>query len=393
MKEFLNKNFKQILFALGGAFAFFIILYIMMDYSGPVDDQILQNKWDESGSDAMGRMIVGGLLEDRQAMLLSQIIRTFGFALLVAAAIFAWVKNWIKPLYIIALLGIINLIDLSLINKKYLNNDDFVDKETLDASAFTKTAIDDEILKDTSAHFRVYNAGSDRFSASDYRVSSRHRAVGGYHPAKLRIYQDMLDMYFNSGANEQILNMLNTKYVIAPQQDGSEVLVPNPSAYGPAWLVKAVKVAANDAEALQTIGKVNLKDTIILEKNIADKIPPHQFDSSASIRLSKFDNDRMEYSSNAASAQLAVFSEIYYPMGWNAYIDGKQVDYYRANYLLRALPIPAGSHKIVFAFEPKTYFSSVKLAFVGSILVLVLIVGGFFMYWWKNRKAVEEAAL
>jgi hypothetical protein len=277
------------------------------------------------------------------------------------------------------------LIDLLVIDKDYLNEDNYRVKE-VSGTTFVKTTIDQQILSDSSIHFRVFNDGNEKFSQQDYRVSVFHKAIGGYHPAKLRIYNDVITRYLYGGDPTQVLNMLNTKYIIRSNPQAGQSLQLNPSAYGAAWLVKGIKVVKDDVEELQALGVTNLKDTAVVQQSLADKTGKPQWDSAASITITKFDNDRIEYSSNAAGPQFAVFSEIYYPYGWNAYIDDKKAEYIRTNYTLRGLVIPGGKHTIKFVFEPSSYKKGTTLTYIASWLIVLFVLGGFFMAWWQQRK-------
>jgi hypothetical protein len=356
-------------------------MYLAMDYSAPMDSQILNYKFDESGTDEMGRLIISGLKAERRSMFGGQLLRTLGFMALMLAILWMFMKNTVKPWMAVAMLAVITLIDQLVIDKDYLNEDNYVSKDELASETTAKTRIDEQILADKALHFRVYNAGQQRFSAGDYHTSAFHRSIGGYHPAKLRIYDDIIRRYLNGGSDpQQILNMLNVRYYIVQNpQNGQESLIPNMEAYGPAWFVKGLKIVNNDVEEIQAIGITNLRDSVVIQQSFANGIAQPQFDSSATITLSKYDNDDIEYVTSSASPQFAVLSEIYYPSGWNAYLDGKKVDYVKANYILRGIAVPAGKHTIRFAFEPETYKKGVSISFIGSILVIVLVLGGLFM--------------
>ncbi|HEX7846178.1 MAG TPA: YfhO family protein, partial [Chitinophagaceae bacterium] len=276
------------------------------------------------------------------------------------------------------------------VDKPYLSEDKYVSKDELEAQNFTKTTIDNQLLADTT-NFRVFNAGQERFSASDFRVSTYHKAIGGYHPAKLRIYQDVIERYLSAGTNQEVLNMLNTKYVLAQNPQNGQMMVFTNVPYGPAWLVKHVSLVKDDAEELQALGKTNLKDTAIVQTAFSANAAQPQWDSTATIKLSKFDNDEVEYSFNAGAPQFAVFSEVYYPYGWNAYIDGKKAEYVKTNYVLRGLSIPAGSHNIKFVYEPAVYKKGVTIAYIGSYLVALFFLGGLFMHWRESKKKKQVA--
>jgi len=184
-----------------------------------------------------------------------------------------------------------------------------------------------------------------------------------------------------------VLNMLNARYIIVQDpQNGQPGLITNPDAFGNCWLVKNVKLVENRVEAINALGTTNLKDTVIVEKSQLTNLAQPQFDSASSIKMTNFDNDAIEYEANCNGTQFAVFSEIYYPKGWNAYVDGKKVDYYNTNYILRGLPLPAGKHTVKFVFEPESVKQGRSIMFIASILILVILLGGLFMAWKQSKK-------
>ncbi len=386
-RDYLKANFKKILYTVGGLTALLLLVYLAMDYSSAIDQQILSNKWDNSGNDAIGRTIVKGLKADRKAMFGGQLFRTLAYAALILGLLWLYLKNILKPLVITVILAAIVLIDLFVIGKKYLSDENYIPKDEIQTQNFTKTTVDEQILSDKDLSFRVYNSGADRFSASDFRVSVFHKAIGGYHPAKLRLYQDIIERYLSSNPNPQVLNMLNTKYIIAQNpQNGQQMLIPNSEAYGNCWFVKQVKIVKDDVEELQAIGTTNLKDTAVVQQSFAANITQPQWDSASTISLTKFDNDTMEYTSNSNTPQFALFSEVYYADGWKAYIDGKKTDYVKADYVLRGLSVPTGKHSIKFVFEPTIVKKGMTIAYTGSWFVLLFVLGGLFMAWRDANK-------
>ena len=184
--------------------------------------------------------------------------------------------------------------------------------------------------------------------------------------------------------------MLNTKYIIVQDpQTGQPSLIPNPDAFGPAWLVQHVKMVENRVEALQALGTTNLKDTTIVDKSFSKYVVQPQRDSASSIKMTKFDNDVIVYEAICNGPQFAVFSEVYYPVGWNAYLDGKKTDYCNVNYILRGLSIPAGKHVVKFVFEPASVKSGTSIMYISSILILLIMLGGLFMHF---RKELQPGA-
>jgi hypothetical protein len=390
-RELLKNDFRKILYTIGGLFIFLLLMYLTMDYGAPFDQQILSYKWDNSGTEEIGRLIVSAMKQERSNMFGMQLLRTAAFAALVIGFLWLYVKNVLKASAVVIFLTGITLIDQLSVSSRYLNEENYKSKDEV-STEMAKTPIDDQILADKTLHFRVYSHSQDRFSASDYHVSAFHRAVGGYHPAKLRIYQDIIERYLSSEPNPQILNMLNAKYIITQNpQNGQQTVIPNPEAYGNCWLVKHVKLVKDDVEEIQTIGSTNLRDTAIVQQSFTSKVTQPQWDSAASISLTKFDNDTMDYVASCNTPQFAVFSEVYYPDGWNAYMDGKKVDYVKTNYVLRGLSIPAGKHSIKFVFEPAIYKKGLRISYIGSWFVALLVLGGLFMAWREQKNKSRSA--
>jgi hypothetical protein len=404
-KEFLQKNFKPILYTLGGVFALLALAYMGMDYSMPVDREIITGYTDKNGSDELGRLIVNGLKAERKAMFGGQLLRTLGIAALAAAAMYLYAKNRMRALITGIVLLIISTLDITLSSYKYFNNDNdqyserkddeklFVSPDDYASSNFSPSPIDQEILKDTSSHYRVFNMvgtpSAGTFSES--RTSYFHRSVGGYHPAKLRIYQDVIEKYLSRGRPEPaVLNMLDTKYIIVEDpQTKQPALITNPDILGACWLVKHVKLVDDRVASILSLSSTNLKDTAIVEKTFSQQVVQPQWDSTSSIRLTKSDADIMEYEANCNGPQFAVFSEIYYPVGWNAYVDGNKTAYCQTNYILRGMSLPSGKHVIKFIFEPPSVKKGKSIMFIASIFVLLALVGGLFMAW-RQRQPVQS---
>jgi Bacterial membrane protein YfhO len=241
----------------------------------------------------------------------------------------------------------------------------------------------------------VFNmAGTSAGSTfSESRTSYFMKSVGGYHAAKLRIYQDVIEMYLSGRPSPVVLNMLNTRYiVVADPQTGQPGLIKNPDAFGNCWLVKNVKIVEDRVASIKALGSTNLKDTAIIEKSMATGILQPHADSASSIRMTKFDNDAIEYEALCNGPQFAVFSEIYYPKGWNAYLDGKKANYCNANYILRGISLPTGKHTVKFIFEPASVKKGISIMFIASIFILLIFVGGLFMAWWEEYKKKQSMA-
>ena len=382
-KELLKIDFKKILYALGGLFALLGILYVMIDYSSQVDSQISASIAEQAKSEEIGRAVIAGMKADRQAMFGGQLLRAAGFGILLLGTLYLYLKNQLKPLIAGIVLLVVSTLELTMVSKEYLPDENYLSADDFTSTNFAPSAIDQQIIQDKDPNFRVFNMAADTYNES--RTSYFHKSVGGYHPAKLRIYQDVIEKYLSGRPDPGVLNMLNTKYIIVQNpQSGQPSLIPNPDAFGSCWLVQHVKIVENRVEALQALGTTNLKDTTIVDKSFSKNVVQPQRDSTSTIKMTKYDNDVIEYEATCNGPQFAVFSEVYYPVGWNAYVDGKKTDYSNVNYILRGLSLPTGKHVVKFVFEPASVKSGTSIMFISSILILLIILGGLFMHFRKE---------
>src|SRR5688572_1107699 len=238
-KELLKVDFKKILYGVGGLFALLLLIYITMDYSSWMDNLIL-SQYTQNGNDELARAIVSGMKADRKDMFFGQMLRAFGFAALVVGLLYLYMKNMVKPAVVTVSLALISTIELLAVGNDYFNENNFVSKDELTTQSFSPTPIDQQILQDKDPNFRVFNTASNTFNEAT--TSYFHKSIGGYHAAKLRIYQDIIDRYLSRQINENVLNMLNAKYIIVNNpQTNQPQLIPNQNANGPCWLVKSVK--------------------------------------------------------------------------------------------------------------------------------------------------------
>jgi hypothetical protein len=241
----------------------------------------------------------------------------------------------------------------------------------------------DAQIKQDKGYFRVFNQTVDPFN--DAMTSYYHNTIGGYHPAKLQIYQDLIEHQLGKG-NMQVFNMLNTKYFIQQNpQDGKPVAALNSGAFGPAWFVKAVKPVADANASMSALDNTNLRDTAVVLSADAGKISIGA-DSAARIELIKNDNDLIEYKTIANSPQFAVLSEIYYPAGWKAYVDEKETPIIKTNYALRGAAVPAGNHQLTLRFDPQSFKNGDRVVLWTSILVQLLIVVGIYFLWKRSKR-------
>lgn len=390
-KELLKKNIKGISYTLGTIFGVSLLIYLLNDYSGGIDEQIIQAYTNpQNGDKSNGLLVVNALIEARKSMLFSSIIKAFFFAAALLGVFYLFYKNLIRNTAAILLLLVIGIADLLVVGKDYLNSKNYTDKEQYEGNNFELTAADQSILADKDPHFRVYNLAPDRFNEAI--TSYYHRSAGGYHAAKLGLYQDFIEgQLAKSPMNPEVLNMLDVKYFLIPGQDGKRAasFQQNPAAYGPLWLVKGIKLADGPAEEMKALNDLNARDTAVVNKIDAAKLQPftstNALDSAATFKLSYYSPDTIRYEIKTQTAQFAVFSEIYYPAGWNAFVNGVPVDIIKTNYLLRGLVIPAGNNKVEFRFEPKSFETGQKLIYVGNILLWLSIAFATVMGWRKRK--------
>ncbi len=390
-KELLKASWKNILYATGGIFVVTLLIYFFNDFSSPFDARIMQAYTNpQDGSSEIARMIVNGMKADRKAMFTGELFRAFLFAALVVGLLFLYLKNLIKPLVAVVILIVFNSGDLLMVANRYLNKESYLESaEELKSTYFTPTPADQQILQDKDPHYRVHNLSTGQmFSGTAAITSYHHRNIGGYHPAKLRIYQDLIEVQLSKQQpNMDVLNMLDTRYVIVPAEKGQQSPVyKNNEALGAAWFIKHIKYVNGPVEEITALDHFGPQDTVVIDeanKAIGGNNPV--WDSTATIQLTSYDNDTIRYTTNAVSPQFAVFSEIYYPAGWNAYIDGEKAAYTKVNYVLRGMPVPAGKHEIEFRFEPDSYRNGQKYVYAGNALFILVLLGGAFSIW-KYRK-------
>jgi len=345
-----------------------------------------------SGDAQIPEWLRSSLVDDRKALLRGDALRSAIFILMAAAVLWMFVEKKLKLNTSLLILGVLILLDLWTVDKRYLNNYNFVD-ETEAKVPFKASAADQEILKDKDPDFRVLNVTVSTFN--DAGTSYFHKSVGGYHGAKMRRYQELIDNYLGkemqtltqnlakvhsvAGVDSifqglPVLNMLNTKYLI---YNPNAVPAKNSHALGSAWLVNDYKSADNADQEITLLGKIDPKKEIVVNKKFANDLAGISLskDTLSKIALTSYSPNVMEYSYNGSGNGLAVFSEIYYPKGWNAYIDGKLTPYFQADYVLRAMIIPSGQHKIEFRFEPKSFILGSTVSKGCSLILLLLLLG------------------
>ena len=311
--------------------------------------------------------LVSALEVDRASLMRSDSLRSLVFILLAACSIYLYHLKKIKLMPFAILLGVLVLADMLPVNNRYLNSEDFVKAKKMDLP-FQKTAADIDILKDKELNFRVYNT-TERMDAGA-RTSYFHNNLGGYHGAKLKRYQELMDMQIAKG-NSSVIDMLNTKYIIRKGSSGAMLALKNPSQLGAAWFVNLAKVVKNADDEMRALSSFNPSSEVLIDKRY--NLEERSYNSKGSIHLSSYKPNHLVYDVTAEDESFAVFSEIFYDKGWNAYVDGVLKDHYRVNYVLRGMPLPKGAYSVEFKFEPQSVALGSSIALVCSTLIYILL--------------------
>ena len=352
-----------------------LILFLFkgtFNFSAASDDYFIKN---------YGPAFVDALKSDRKTMYSADLLRSAFFILIVAGALWLYVKNKFAQNTTIILIGLVMIFDLFLVDKKYVSAKDFVSKREIEVP-FQATPVDLQILQDSS-NYRVFEINGNLSSA---RASFFHKSIGGYHAAKPRRMQQLFD-YQIAKNNLEPLNFLNVKYLIQTDKEGKEFPIANPEANGNSWFVSQVKLVHSADEEMKALDKLDSKNVAIInDKDFEIKKTAFAKDSLVSITLDSYQPNDLKYTSINSNDGLAVFSEMYYKNGWNAYVDGNKVEHLRANYVLRALPIPAGKHTIEFKFEPEVVKTGSTIALLSSIGMVLLLVAGIYF---ERKKSSE----
>jgi len=350
-----KKPLQLAFYIVGGlTLIFALIPTLFFDFVAGQDASLAKNGWP-----------IDALQADRAVLLSADAWRSFTFITLTFGAMWMFLKNKISSKYVILIVGILVLADMWTVNKRYLNDDNFARKRNVEVP-YQETAADLQILRDTDPNFRVFNQSVSTFN--DASTSYFHKSIGGYHGAKLKRYQELIENHIAKG-NMAVLNMLNTKYFITPKGQAQQ----NPGAMGNAWFVNEINIVANADAEIAALNGFNPADSAIVDTSFSEQIIFELDNTGASIVLTEYKPNYLKYNSTTTKDGIAIFSEIYYDKGWNAYVNGELKTYFRANYVLRGMKIPAGNHVVEFKFEPAVYHVSERIALASSVILLLLL--------------------
>ncbi|MGV2450929.1 UNVERIFIED_CONTAM: YfhO family protein [Ralstonia mannitolilytica] len=408
--EKLTEEHKQkiLLYVGGGTLGFLLILLIF--------GKSLLGFATENEKTYFPPFLLDYLVDERYKLFRIDAIKAFIYVAIAAAALFLTLKKKLNQNIALVIIGVVSLFDLWSVNKRYLNDENYVDKifaenpfqtESSDLLAekvqgnpnlesilsnvnINKTL--ETIAEKDKTHYRIYNQTLG--VTSETNTSYFKASIGGYHAVKLRRYDDVLNEYINnidSVKTPNVLNLLNAKYMIFGGPEQPQV-VPNPKANGNAWFVSDLKFADTPNQEIKAIGTIDNKKTAVIassDKSYFDN-KPVQADSTAFINLTKYQPNELEFKSQSKTPQLAVFSEVYYPHGWKVLVDEKEVPYIKADYLLRAVHVPAGNHHIRMVFEPEVIEKGKWLSLLSFGLFILLAAFGIF---WINKNRKKEIAV
>ena len=348
--------------------------------------------------------LLDNLREMRRAMFTADCWRSFWIIVVGMGLLFLYLTKKLKAEYTVGAILLLCLIDMWQIDKRYLNDEMFVEKSQREAPQ-PLTNTDQQILQDKSLDYRVLNLASNTFNENE--TSYYHKSIGGYHAAKLRRYQEMIEAYIAPEMQKlmpaiaeaqgdmtlipgdsiyPVLNMLNTKYVIVPLQGGQTVPIQNPYAYGNAWFVDKVNYVDNANQEIDMIGRLNLRHEAVADKKFQKQLGNAVDQDNAIVTIKAYEPNHLVYDVQSDKGGVVVFSEIYYP-GWTATIDGQPAELGRVNYILRALNVKAGNHQVELSFNPKTVERTETIAYVAFVLLLLAVAAVVFIEWKKQKKA------
>lgn len=338
------------------------------------------------GDASMGNQLAEALIKDRAELASSDAWRSFFILAIIFAFLFGYLKNKMSATLMVVGIGVVTLADLWNVDKRYLNNDTFVDKSVL-RNPIEEREVDQLIKLDKDLSYRVLDLTTNPFS--DAKASYFHKNLGGYHAAKLMRFQEILEHQFNGAINEDVLDMFNVRYLITKdQQNNVDRIQRRSTAAGNAWFVDKVTFVKDNNEEMQAISSFDPSKEAFVHQEFKSKIDENRLKraNNASIKLTSYHPDRMEYEYSAPNDVFAVFSEVYYDKGWKAYVDGQEMEILRADYILRALQLPGGNHKVEFVFDPPTVKVSNVISLIGSILLVLGIIGGIFLSYREKQK-------
>jgi putative membrane protein len=402
--EVLTKQMKFVYISLALTAGVALLIALFPGMMEPfISDQERQMITSIQGMDSnTANMILSNIATMREAMVSADAWRSVIIILIGFALLFLYKMKKLRADYMVICMAVLCLVDMWQVDKRYLNDEMFVPKSERDMP-HQATSTDLAIMKDKSLDYRVLNLASNTFNENE--TSFFHKSIGGYHPAKLRRYQEMIDAYIapemqaamqaiaakNGNMQEvdgakvfPVLNMLNTKYFILPLQGGATMPLQNIYAQGNGWFVDKINYVADANAEYAGVGKIDVRHEAVADKKFESVLGKAQSnDSTAKVKLVKYEPNNLQYTIDSKNGGVVVFAEIYYP-GWTATIDGQPAELGRVNYILRALNVKAGKHTVVLDFHPTSISTTETIAYIAIVILLLAIAGAGYMEWKKK---------
>lgn len=406
--EILKAHAKQIYaaFALTGGVALLFALMPSLFFSDFISSEELK-ALSQIPADQLNPLLAN-LRSMREAVFSADAWRSFWIIAIGTGFLFLYRMRKLNATYLVVALAVLCLFDMWQVNKRYLNDEMFVENSIRQAPQ-QKTATDELILRDKSLDYRVLNLASNTFNENE--TSYYHKSIGGYHAAKLRRYQEMIDAYIspemermikavamaggdmskvNGDSIYPVLNMLNTKYIIFPLQGEQTVPIQNPYAYGNAWFVDKIDYVNNANEEIERVGKIDLRHAAVADVKFKEQLgEAKKQKGNAIVTITSYEPNQLTYDATSTDGGVIVFSEIFYP-GWTATIDGQPAELGRVNYILRALNVKPGTHKIELSFRPKSVNTTESIAYIAFAVLILIVLAVAFLEWKRKKKTREN---
>ncbi|MDG1378407.1 MAG: YfhO family protein [Flavobacteriaceae bacterium] len=372
-KEQVKALKNTLLITLGVTVTLLIFKNSLFDFVGNNDGRFI---------DAYGQGFIDAVKSDRIVFFTNDTLRTLILILVSAVAIWFFLKEKVSKDLLLVILGILILFDLVAVDRRYVNNEDFVAASSVQ-NPYQANQIDIGILKDTT-HYRIFD-----LTTGNTKPSYFHNSLNGYHAAKMKRYDDVFNFYITQN-HLGVLSMLNTKYIIAQNEEGNATTYENSEAHGNAWFIKNILFVKTPDEEILSLDSLDVKNNVVINKDEfgqffkTESASAYRLDSIANVKLVAYQPNYLKYKTNNLNDGFLVFSENYYAQGWNAYLDGKMVPHLRVNYILRGLQIPSGNHVIEFKFEPQVIETGSTITMLSSVTLLLLLISGLFFEFRKK---------
>jgi len=394
-KQLLVKKLLYTLYITGGLSLLLWVYPELLLSFRPGNQLLLTNQLTQlfKGNSAVATGIMNGLARDRESLERADAMRSLIFIIVTFGVLWLFIKQKMNATVLSLTFFALILVDLWQIDKRYLRDESFEERE--ETTAPKPREVDTFIQRDTDPDFRVVDLTQGvQMAKQDLMTPFFHKSVWGYSAARMKRFDEVIDNQFSRSVNHDVLDMLNTKYIISQDDKQNLTMQRNPTACGHAWFVKKVQFVKDADQEMQAITAFSPKDEAIVDQRFKGAIDEKTLsvDPNATITLTHYSPDDMVYQSGSTVASVAVFSEIYYDKGWKMYVDGKEQPYFRADYLLRAAQLPVGNHKVEFIFHPASYYTGEKISLAGSIVLILALGGVIFMGVRKKPKEEKKAA-